>query len=1328
MASDILGVTVAIDDENFDPWWARKDPVLISFAQRGEDAASLLFGLPTVEIQGVNSQPARVVGSLNLGAGIALGETSVLRLQIDAHGPFDIDLAGGKEKVTLAEMVEVINQAFPSPVARAENGRLVLVSIVLGPEGRIEIEDHDKDAAPAVLGVPALIYTGRDATSAQYKSAVDLSAGIDLRNRRYLRLALDGFVLAEIDCAASDAEFTLLDHIRDNINAAFGSEVASHDGRFLLLRSAVTGAQSSLFLQEPAAQNCAADVLGISRAFFLGSDAEPAVAAGVAELTEGVDLSERSLARVRIDASPAVTVNCAGADPSKTMPEEIVNFLNAALGPGTASSDGRHIRLVSHTSGRPGQIVFEPAGENDALNDIFGFRTRVFNGTAALPASFTGATDLSGGVNLMARHRIGLAFDGEPVHEIDLRSHAADISAATPQEIVEAINAVFPNLAFTDGRHLLLTSPTTGESSRVSLVPLETEQRRSFTSRAMILDEASRAVLGFTSRRAIGEPATKARVVGTQDLSFGVDLREDRWVRVSIDDAPPVTVNCAGPRPRATTVEEAAARLATALGADQVAHDGKHPLLISPSTGSGSSVMFHVVTVRDAVEILLGPEPYVQRRGTDATQVIFVGTVDLTGGVELVADARVSIAVDGAAPVEIPLNAALVPARKTPGELAAAINFVLDAAVATHDSRHLILSSRQKGNASRIEFHQPSGTDATKAIFGIHAPRIYQGSDATRAEFRGKKQDDPLDLSIARFLKVSVDGKPVQVIDCAATAVNPAAAKLEEIVNAANVAINGLAEESDGRLVLHSNTRGSASQLAIEPHVAGDARLKLFGDVPAETRGVNPQPARITGEVRLLRPVDLSRYWYFRLAINDSRPLDIDIAGETLSHTTHTEIVDSINQVLPGVASLTADGRLALTSPTAGEAGSVEVFARRHLELIEYPPEKRTESLGAVGHGHQFLLHNGGAARTVLAIFIDSLSGAVDPVLVNHSLGLAIEIHVVVRAGDRLMVYHDPREGLLARIESPLGPPHPVDPSDILVQRLAGAPLAENPLGMPKGTTHWTYLECTGARFNEALLDEDHFAGIPCQSLGIFDISRLDGNPGAGASIFWPPPPPPEPAVRLSFEWLEYRNGAFNLNLPAELPPVFGGRFNEARFGLGRKSEKYERVVFEPDDDPDYVVTVINRSSTLVEASDKFTNIPLGFEGNEVPFRAPRPLTLGSASAPARIYLLEEGLPGVLELKAREDGEWGNSITVSFRPDGPARYQVEIFFPGDRFEGARSLVLGGKPPLPPAPLEPNLPPCAKKPLPFSSLAAFGVSDGKAAGVRARVTRERTEDQ
>jgi hypothetical protein len=62
---------------------------------------------------------------------------------------------------------------------------------------------------------------------------------------------------------------------------------------------------------------------------------------------------------------------------------------------------------------------------------------------------------------------------------------------------------------------------------------------------------------------------------------------------------------------------------------------------------------------------------------------------------------------------------------------------------------------------------------------------------------------------------------------------------------------------------------------------------------------------------------------------------------------------------------------------------------------------------------------------------------------------------------------------------------------------------------------------------------------------------------------------------------------------------------------------------------------------------------------------------------------------------------------VSMRPDGPGRYLLEVGFPGDRFECGRELVLG--------PAEGA-----------TTTAAPGILQAKAAGVRARVLRERTE--
>jgi hypothetical protein len=105
-------------------------------------------------------------------------------------------------------------------------------------------------------------------------------------------------------------------------------------------------------------------------------------------------------------------------------------------------------------------------------------------------------------------------------------------------------------------------------------------------------------------------------------------------------------------------------------------------------------------------------------------------------------------------------------------------------------------------------------------------------------------------------------------------------------------------------------------------------------------------------------------------------------------------------------------------------------------------------------------------------------------------------------------------------------------------------------------------------------------------------------------------------------------------------------------------------------------------------------------------------LTLGDRERPAALYLEASGLTGVLEIRAREGGTWGNALAVVARPAGPGLYNVEILFPGARFENARQVVAG---PSPPSLAEKLLEP-----------APLGVLQAKAAGVTARVRRDRAE--
>jgi len=159
-------------------------------------------------------------------------------------------------------------------------------------------------------------------------------------------------------------------------------------------------------------------------------------------------------------------------------------------------------------------------------------------------------------------------------------------------------------------------------------------------------------------------------------------------------------------------------------------------------------------------------------------------------------------------------------------------------------------------------------------------------------------------------------------------------------------------------------------------------------------------------------------------------------------------------------------------------------------------------------------------------------------------------------------------------------------------------------------------------------------------------------------------------------------------------------------------------VVVEPPDDPQALVSRLNATSTLVEAR-QVPFVPQGWQAVTLPFRRPAALSLGGPDAPARLYLGEADLEGFIEIRARSPGEWGNGITLSARPSGPAQFDVTVVFAGARFENARMVALGKEPAT-----DPFLPPRVDTLL---QPGPVGILQGKAAGIRAWATRDHTEN-
>lgn len=1538
VTAEALGLRIADIYEDMDTWWTRADDGLITVELRGDDAAELIFGVKVATAAGSPVRPAQVTGNVDLSGGVDLQGTFTLCLKVDDAGPIEINLLAGAADpaaVTLDEIVTAINNVPGTMVARPDNHYLTIASSTTGPASELEVQDVAGDAAGRILGLARRTYRGSEAQAARVTGTVDLSSSVDLSDERYLRLVVDGTHLAEIDCADPDSAQTTLDQVCDSINNGIGiADLATHDGHFLTMTSPTKGFGSSIAFQRPAAQDATACLFGQVLSFYVGQDDQPARITGRRDLSHGVDLSERSKIQLKVDGAASVMIDCAGANPASTRPAEIVAAINAALGDTVASHDGRFMTLSSLTLGPAGEIVLETPPNGDATWDIFGIGPRTFTGTAATAASIAGATDLSGNVDLMARHLIKIAVDSKPPAEIDLRAGAANPRAVAPDELAIAINnALEANIATHDGQHLILTSPTTGSASSLAVEPLEVTRRRRFVTQAMITDEASQAIFGFTSCDVRGTAATGARVVGKADLSRGVDLREARYLRLAIDDRPAVDIDCAGMRPRATMIDEIVTAINTVLGMEVATHDDRHLVLTSLSLGAGSRIAIESPRATDALEVLLGVEPGTFRE-QDATGITFVGTVDLSDGVDLDANAAIKLAIDGAEPVEITLGDP-EPGHKTLNEIVEALNgpppISLVTGGASHDGRHIILTlpPKPEGEGTReLEFDIPSDRpDATAAIFGITPPRSYHGAEATPAKVVGTQDlSGWVNLQVARFLRLAINGGSVVDVDCAAQATDPGAASLDEIAAAINMALEAETASHDGmHLILKSSTSGLAGRIMLEPYTSGDARHILLGEVEDVTKGSAPAPAVITGEVDLLTPVDLSQRRLIRLAVDGGRPVDIDVAGAAPATTFLDEIVEAINAVFPDLATATEDDRLQFKSPTVGKGSRLSLLPLRYLEVVEYPPEPAEMPSRSVRHGDGWSVVNEGAADVFAEVQLTAPQGVVGPTLVNTTLGWRVRLLTVLAIGEIVRLWRDARLGLQATVLSSDGKVRPVPGSEILVgplgaqasvpfegawsltgndedpaalllnnplvpslirlrARLAGAsshaiavtvtesdltaispkpivsdgsparlvgrvradeqryrlldaneaiiaclragpdvelaayqdrvvavtgplhagepalmivhqiaylfdvtlrftpgegdPVEESYPGvtigvgtaepdsivwqinagprfsqlvkaeelnkdivltLPRGQSEWIYGDCYSSRFNQGHFNAARFAGGRCDDRGVFNVSRFaHAPPEPVAAVFASADPLPDPAAEVVFRWPSHRPGAFCVNLPADLPARFGGRFNKARFGQQKDTpELYEKAVTEPSDDTDYVVARINAASTLVGAS-VVPRVPLGWEAVTMPFRKPQFLTLGAKEAPARLYLAEEGLDdGFIKVEANENGAWGNEIAVTARSSGPAMYDVAIIYQGSRFENARQVALG-KGPLPPAPRcqkgktgsnARQVAPDRDLPTLIQDLlqpGPIGVLQAKAAGVRADVSRDRTE--
>ena len=1386
VTAEVLGLRILDAYDQLDTWWTRGTDTLLTLPRfqdqietqlfRRDDATDLLLGLDlgfkSLAVSGFPDLPAQVQGSVDLSGTVDLRDGFMLYLQVRDSDPVEINLIQEAEidpqALELADIVKAINEQLPADshiVARkTEENALVLESSQVGSGSNLTVLDGENDAAERLLGLPPRTYWGSEDQPAQFISRQDLS--------------------------------------------------------------------------------------------------------------RGVDLSDRDVIQLRIDGGVSVVVHCDGADPANTRPAEIVNAINAAFEPWqVASHDGRFITLTAIATGSASEIVIETPPTGDATDLILGIPPRAFYGSNANQAEIVGRRDLgqSGNptgqtevVNLMARRFLSVAVDrGRPI-EVDVQAGLLtarfDPAAATLQHVVEAINAVFPHsrIAYDDGHHLILRSPTVGSNSHIELLPLMQTQCRRFVSRATVIDEAAQAVLGFLDRETRGQGAQPAQLGSPDtagdksppDLSRGVDLQANAYLRLAIDNQPAIEIYCAGKRPRATTLDEivtAINRATQAAWGSEVAssYQGRHLVLTSPTADGESRLATQThQTDLDGLDTLLGiatgtvngqeaPDP-----NSDPLPAQVEGSRNLTGTIDLRTSRILRLSVDDEPLVDVDCGSHTADlSTATLPNIVASINEALGERktatgephlIASEDGTHLILTSPTLGETSAITLGTHSSGDARSRLLGS-APEITEGQPATPAILEGEvNMLTPADLSERSQLRLVVDDNPPVDIDIAGAA--PATTFLDEVVEAINQVYPNIASMTDtNHLKLTSPTQGTASRIAVLPL----RYLDLIEYVPRTTAQTVVDPSN-QGNVSKNNPdaPDSQREnnnateqpWYRWL---------IDNMGAVDSFADIT-ITASRGTVGPTLVNLTQGHRIRLMR-TLSTRSKAHVWRDEHgqlraevtsstqevqpvdpAQIIVGPqgvqvwvPFTGQRSLRDGADASPTLQLNNPLAPQIVVLQRRSTEGEITITVVEHVLSVSAgssdgdndSTRLVGRVRwheDGFWQLVDDQETAIATLRSGLSISDAYRDcvvvvcgryaqGEIIVQTIArlfdvtleaagqsapreiyqGVTIGEaaltdkalsrqinpgtNPsqlvtaelfnkadsLKLPLGRSEWLYKECFGSRFNDANFDQAYFAGGSCRSVGIFNVSRFAKKP------LNPMDEPPEnefaavfasvgalgdkPTVKIDFVWPHYQPGTFQVDLPGDLPPRFGGRFNQARFSQAMVSqspaaegsqlrypdltqlqpEVYKNAVTEPPGDPNNLIKQIE-SSTLVTVSG-VRKIPLGSTAVELPFRKPQFLVQGEPERAAYLFLSEEGLSGFIKIEAKAPGSWGNDIAVSARPVGPATYDVSIFYAGGRFESARRMVLGE-----------SLPTLAQdliKPGPI------GLLQAKAAGIHVSVSRD-----
>lgn len=1306
----------------------------LDVADTDADAAPALLGLPWRTYRGSAATAARVTGTVALDGGVdfsAPGAPRYLRVRIDGTQSFELDCAGAPAPKTLDEITSTINAQAGFALASNDGRLLTFTSPTLGFGSSIAFErPAAQDARARLFGAPPVVSAGRDAQPARAAGTRDNAGGVDLSGGSAIALAIDGDAPVTIDCAGTNPAATQPNEIVNAINAALGGSLAVSNGHVITLSSRTSGPSGEIVFVAAPPGDAAATIFGIEPRRFSGAPALPARLAGSGDLAPAIDVGGAHLLEIALDGAPARTVDLRAFVPydreKKTRlaaPQQICDAINAAFGATVATNDGHRVTLTSGTLGATSRIAILPDDvtrgrrfvtrafiADDAAPTLFGAPRALALGTAATAAAVAGTKDLSRGIDLSASRALRIAVDDGPFVDVDAAANSPRPRAALVSEVRAALTAALGTSASvtTDGRVLALRSATTGATSRIA-----------FGSGGSALGTLFG---GPVSVR--GEDAAGVVLRGTADSSAGVDLSAADRVALGIDGGPLVEIACAGPIPAQTSLNEICARINTGLGAGVASTDGKHVVLSTVLRGDASRLEIGVPAAADATQAILGISGARSYRGADAQLARAVGAA-VREPLDLRALRFIGISIDGGAVLNVDCAGA-DPAATTLAEVVSAVNAVVPN-LASHDATHLVLTSAGTGLGARIAVVDSAQGDARGLLLGDVADAV--GTAPAAAAVTGTVDLlAPVNLAEHGTLQIAVDGAEPFTVDVAGSA--PDRTMLAEIVAKINAVTPGLASATaDDRLQLTSPASGDASRVellpvrALEvidyPPAPRDAEHELrFGDAfsvrnDGAAAGTLAFAFRAPHGVQGAELVDLRAGLRLRLATAIG-------PGETVRVRSATS---------GGIAAerVRRDGTAVAVAPTdviaapLGQHAFVPFAGQRDLRHVH---AQRVLTLDDAFAAFSVQLRSvDGGAEIAVRVTEPNPPPAVAPATARR---FDVEIASTPAGGPPVVETY----AAVTLGEGPTG-----SSADALAARVnrtsqfvrATEIDKAGVLRLPLGTSRWIYRDCDDARFGRARFDEASFAGGVCSEDGIFDVSLFTRmTPPRMRTLFAGAPSSLDPPITVHVRWERYAPGAFIVNLPADLPDEFGARFDRGRFATaGAVPETYDGVVFDPPKDADSlekrIGTATAPKSALVTLK-LVDRVPIGFEGYVMPFHQPREryLTLGSATAPARLYLTERGVAGFYELTATSNGTWGNAIAVTARKAGPARFDVTIGFAGARFENGRVTALTGGITAPGDDPLPALAAQILKPRPV------GVLQAKAAGIQAAVSRDRAE--